>query len=482
MDLASELESIINNGNFIDQAVSQNKILLNNMEEGFFIIDKNLLIQPPYSKALLKIMESVSPEGKTLNQYIFDNLQKNNSNLVSEFLDLLMENSIDEEVLTDLNPINKMEFKFSDQKQITKSKYLSFIFKRLYVDRKITGAFVTVMDQTNETLLLQRLLETEEKSKKQIEWLMSIIQLDATTLSTFMNTTSEEVLFIESLLKKDDPSNYKDILDQISRSMRVIKGNASLLNLKFFAHQVHHLEEVAFSIRSRKIISGDEFLPVVFGVQDLKQNINDLKGLVDKLSSFNLQQQEAGENSEQRLMNGLKKMVSEMAEEQDKKVQIDTDAFDFSLVPPKYVLLLKNVLTQFARNSMAYGIETAQERLKHDKSEMSTIKLHTLVENNYFILKYFDDGRGLESQKLKQKIIDTMQFNHADIESWDNTRLADVIFEPDTTRTEGPYKQNGRAVGMHMVKKEIDKHNGMIEVAFEENKFCEITVSLPLSD
>jgi len=457
--------------------------ILQNVEEGFFLMNDELIIQSQYSSALLQILQTRSPSGKNFLKFISSYLSEKQVDLTREYIDLVFDPELDEDLILELNPLQKLEFHFQNEKNEPPfSKFLTFRFKRILNDKKISGLIITVIDETEEHTLSQKLIETEAKSKKQIEWLMGILHLDSKLLHEFMQTTTDELSLIDSLLQKETPKEkYQDTLEKIARSLHLLKGNANLLDLNFFGQQVHDLENNVLEISSKgKQISGSDFLPLIMALSSLKNNLNELKDLIDRLAKFHTQKPEKQISENQTLVQSIKNLIDRLSSELGKKVDFVHDGFKGEKIPPQYRILLKNVLIQLARNSLAHGIESMKERKDLSKSEKGKITVVNKIVKDTFVVIFRDDGRGLQLEKLKESALESTLWSENEIHSWNKKQIAEIIFKSGISSSNETDLISGRGVGMDLIKEELNKHNGKIEVDFSESKFCEFKITLPL--
>ena len=93
---------------------------------------------------------------------------------------------------------------------------------------KDKNLIVTVTDTTRQVMLAQKLERTEEHTQKQMEWLVNILHIDPPLLNEFINGVERDLLQIESLLENSDQNgNLKKLLEEILRTIHIIKGDAS---------------------------------------------------------------------------------------------------------------------------------------------------------------------------------------------------------------------------------------------------------------
>lgn len=482
-EVRASIKELIGKNLDLKYAQNEKDRILQNVEEGLFLMNDKRIIQSQYSSALLKILQTESPSGKNFLKCIAAYLPEKHVNLTKEYLELIFDPEIDEDLILGLNPLQKLEFHFQKiENGQPFSKYLTFRFKRILNGRKISGLIITVLDETKEHILAQKLIDTKAKSKKQIEWLMGILHLDPKLLYEFLTTTNAELALVDSLLQNETPKdNYLNILEQIARSLHLLKGNANLLELNFFAQQVHELENRVFDISSKaNSISGTDFLPLVMGLSDLKNNLNELEKLIGRLVKFNTQNHEKHLTENQSLVHLIENLVKRLAHDLNKKARFDYTNFKGELIPPQYSLLLKDILIHLVRNSIVHGIETPQERKDQLKPEEGTISISNNTNNDSFTITFRDDGRGLQLEKLKESALESNLWAENEIQSWNKDQIAKVIFTQGISSADETDLISGRGVGMDLLKDQLKKYNGKIEVKFSESEFCEFKITLPL--
>ena len=278
-------------------------------------------------------------------------------------------------------------------------------------------------------------------------------------------------------------NEYPKVLEEIICSLLILRENANLLDLKFFAQSVHDIEEKAIEIQSRELINGLDFLPLVLHLKEIKKNLDELKNLVERLTNFN--SQNSGKSTiigEQSITGSMEILLRRISADLDKDVQIKSDNFKGELVPPQYKNLLKNILVQLVRNSVSHGIEAAEVRKALLKNKKGTITIKNEIKNNTFIVHYEDDGQGLQLEKLKEKALKSNLWAENEINEWDKNQLANVIFTPGISSAEKSDLISGRGIGMDIIQKQLQKYKGLIKVDFAESKYCSFTIELPLTN
>ena len=258
--------------------------ILQNVDEGLFLIDREYNIASQYARVLETIFER-----KKLAQIPFFNLLKGNIDInifstTYRYLNLMFKQDVDEETLIALNPLKEIKVNFEE----TRSKYLSFKFGRIFsTNGEISELIVTVRDVTDQVLLTQKLQSAEEKTSRQINWLLSVLHVEPDRLNSFIQSVQEELDLIDTLLKsEDDSSDFETILNQVFRSMHSIKGNASLLALNFFADEAHKIEDKILEIQNVSEIESSDMDAVAEAVNIIRMNISEVHRLLERISTI----------------------------------------------------------------------------------------------------------------------------------------------------------------------------------------------------
>ncbi len=457
--------------------------ILKNVEEGFFLLDENLKIQSQFSSALIQIFEFNNIAYHNLAEILEKYLSEKILRTTKEFIELLFNKDTDEELIADLNPLVKTEFKFNHEDEPPYSKFLSFKFKRICEDDEIIGLIVTVTDETEEFILSEQLQEAEQKSKKQLEWLIGILHLEPKLINEFMESAYSELDKIQFQLQSDsDTYQFKDILHQSAKSLHLIKGNANLLELNFIAEKIHDIESEINVIQKNEYLSSSDFLTLVLKLNHLQSDLNEINRLLERVSKFgNKKTPKLQKNNEESIFNMLDKIVKNLSKNLNKSVNLNTKDFQIECIPENYKNLTSNILIQMIRNSLSHGIETVEERKMKKKNETGEIFIKTELQGNYFILTFRDDGRGIQLEKLHKKALEANIWPIDEVQNWNESQIISTIFEPGISTTDNADTISGRGIGMDLVKDMVENNQGVIDISFETNKYCQFKIKLPLN-
>lgn len=176
----------------------------------------------------------------------------------------------------------------------------------------------------------------------------------------------------------------------------------------------------------------------------------------------------------------LPRIVRDLSIEMKKK--IDLQMFGAETELDRQVLeLIKDPLTHMVRNSGDHGLEGPEERRKAGKSEVGKIMLNAYHEGGHIIIEIADDGRGLNIARIREKAIANGVGTEAEIEQMSDQQVAQFIFRAGLSTAEKVTSVSGRGVGMDVVKTNIEKIGGTIELKTQEGKGTTFTIKIPLT-
>lgn len=140
---------------------------------------------------------------------------------------------------------------------------------------------------------------------------------------------------------------------------------------------------------------------------------------------------------------------------------------------------LGDPLIHAIRNSVDHGIETPEEREKAGKPRAGTVELRASQKGNYVVIEICDDGRGINREKVRKKAIEKRIIDaHDELREKD---IYNILLMPGFSTTDEVTETSGRGVGMDVVKSNISKLSGMVDIESEEGKGTKITLTLPIT-
>jgi two-component system chemotaxis sensor kinase CheA len=138
-------------------------------------------------------------------------------------------------------------------------------------------------------------------------------------------------------------------------------------------------------------------------------------------------------------------------------------------------------LIHLIRNAMDHGLETPEERLAAGKPRTGTLVLAAVHEGNSIIISIKDDGRGIDTERVGRKAIEKGLISEEQLAAMSQREMFDLIFLPGFSTKDKASDLSGRGVGMDVVKTNIKKLNGLIEIKSEKGLGSEFILRLPLT-
>jgi len=455
--------------------------ILHNVKDGLFLLDRKIIIESQYSAALEDILSTKALAKKSFLEYMENKIDNETLESLDNYLTILFDQNIDEETLSDLNPLSQIEINFeTDELDKFSSKFLTFDFRRITEDDKIIRIIATVNDITEKIHLEKDLEESREESKRKMDLLLSILNIEPVMLKEFVKSTEEEIENVDSILQRLAPKEQIiEKLENISRSFHTIKGNASLLELNIFAEKSHQVEDKIKELKEKKQLRLKDIKELLSEVEGVQSVHSEVKELIDQIGKIHDQFRPKQPQEHKMLIKSLNKLVTNLGDEYDKKIKLNTDDYKNEIVPFKQRLIIRDVLVQLIRNSAYHGIETVEERQKQGKPEEGIIEIKNFEHDGKFIIQFRDDGRGLQLDQLKQKAREIGKWKQPEIDKWDDKKISEIIFQIGMTTSEKANIAAGRGVGMDIIRKKVEDQGGRILIDFEEGQYCEFTLEIP---
>lgn len=176
----------------------------------------------------------------------------------------------------------------------------------------------------------------------------------------------------------------------------------------------------------------------------------------------------------------LPRIVRDLSLETGKKIDLQMLGAETEL--DRQVLdLIKDPLTHMVRNSADHGLEIPSERVAAGKPEIGTVTLNAYHEGGHIIISIDDDGKGLPMDRIRAKCIDNGLLTEAELEALTDQQIQQYIFKAGFSTAEKVTSVSGRGVGMDVVRTNIEKIGGTIELKSEEGSGSTFTIKIPLT-
>lgn len=142
---------------------------------------------------------------------------------------------------------------------------------------------------------------------------------------------------------------------------------------------------------------------------------------------------------------------------------------------------LNDPLVHLVRNAVDHGVETVEARIAAGKPEKSLVELSARQEGDHILITIADDGRGMRPEVIRNKAIEKGLITNEMANTLDENQCLELIFLPGFSTKDEISSVSGRGVGMDVVKTNIQKLNGVVNIQSEPGKGTVLTISLPLT-
>ncbi|WP_231182383.1 chemotaxis histidine kinase/response regulator CheAY2 [Helicobacter pylori] len=181
-----------------------------------------------------------------------------------------------------------------------------------------------------------------------------------------------------------------------------------------------------------------------------------------------------------KVFNKFPRMVRDLSRELSKSIELIIEGEETEL-DKSIVEEIGDPLIHIIRNSCDHGIEPLEERRRLNKPETGKVQLSAYNEGNHIVIKISDDGKGLDPVMLKEKAIEKGVISERDAEGMSDREAFNLIFKPGFSTAKVVSNVSGRGVGMDVVKTNIEKLNGIIEIDSEVGVGTTQKLKIPLT-
>lgn len=181
-----------------------------------------------------------------------------------------------------------------------------------------------------------------------------------------------------------------------------------------------------------------------------------------------------------KVFNKFPRMIRDLSRELNKKIDLEIYGEETEL-DKSIVEEIGDPLVHIIRNSCDHGIEAMADRIAQGKPETGRIVLKAYNEGNHIVVQIDDDGKGLDPVMLKNKSLEKGVITEKEADSMTDKEAYALIFRPGFSTAAQVTSVSGRGVGMDVVKTNIEKLNGIIDIDSEVGRGTSIKLKIPLT-
>jgi two-component system chemotaxis sensor kinase CheA len=174
------------------------------------------------------------------------------------------------------------------------------------------------------------------------------------------------------------------------------------------------------------------------------------------------------------------RIIRDLSKSLNKEINLEVQGGEVEL-DKSIIEVLVDPLVHLVRNAADHGLETPKERKSVEKTEHGTIKLNAYYKSGFVIIDVIDDGKGIDLEKVKNKALQNEIISSEELLNMSEKEIMELILKPGFSTSEDITNISGRGVGMDVVKTNIKKMGGNIEIYSIKNKETKIRLIIPLT-
>lgn len=476
----------------LEQARKETTEILQTVNEGLFLVDKDMTIGNQHSKHLVDILGVSDIAGQNFQDLLENMISEKDAETSRGFIELLFDKKIKEKLIGDLNPLNLIEVNIAQESGGFLTKHLEFSFARAQQDGVISHVLVTVQDVTEKIRLEKALVESRKHSESQIELLTSLLHTHPSLLQEFITNSYNCYNKINNILRQPAKTTQlvKEKATHIFREVHNFKGEAASLKLDYFESQAHAIEDTLQDLRNKPDITGNDYLPLTVQLENLISYTQQVQQLTEKLALFGHYTSKTPVPASEKKILGSRQQdgwshlgdfVQNIAQRNCKLIKFVASGLNDIELDAEYAQQVKEICVQLLRNAVTHGIESPEDRELTEKPLEGRIDLRLAkLSDEEMEITVMDDGNGLDYDAIREKAIQSGRWADDEIDSWGNKHLLALIFHEGFSTAKEISKDAGRGVGMEAVMNHVLEHRGKITVSSRRGRHCRFVITLPI--
>jgi two-component system, chemotaxis family, sensor kinase CheA len=525
----------------VSMAQRESAHILSTVNEGLFLLDRQLVIGAEHSAVLTRILRREQIAGLSFEALLKDIVPGGTLSTALDFVGLLWSDRVEEELIDDINPLNEVEVHLDDGSGHRDTRYLKFSFKRVSEAGSTAQILAAVTDISEQVRLRAGLEEARAASEAQMDLLMSILHVPPEQLRSFLRDAETSLAMVNARLQEPaaEDAEFRAKIDKIFRVVHSLKSDAAGLGLPTIESKAHVFEDELQALRAKEAIGGGDLLALPIKLDDLLSHFGSIHALVERLGALRSAFDAPGGTMVQpalRLPPGVEigmddvqpgapepaapepppsiettqqisavppvaapapraapadhpaSIMTEAASglaqrigtELGKEIRVEARGLD--QLPVALTAKIREILLQLVRNAAVHGIENPAERAASGKQAAGSIQIEVAADPQArtWHLSVEDDGRGLSRERLRTAAVRKGMLTQEQAAALDGIKLIALLFRPGFSTSEEITVHAGRGVGMDIVKTAVEELGGRIGVATKPGRFTRFKISLPM--
>jgi len=180
------------------------------------------------------------------------------------------------------------------------------------------------------------------------------------------------------------------------------------------------------------------------------------------------------------LFNRMPRLIRDLSRRVGKIIELDVYGGDTE-VDKRVIEQIYNPLVHLIRNAVDHGIEDVATRRQSGKKEEGTITLRAYSQGNQVVIDVEDDGVGIDTSAVVDKAVEDRLIEAQDVKGLAPQDIYSFLFVPGFSTSKKVTRTSGRGVGMDVVKKDVEKINGHVEIESWANQGTRVSIRIPLT-
>ncbi len=220
------------------------------------------------------------------------------------------------------------------------------------------------------------------------------------------------------------------------------------------------------------------------GVTDFERRIKEVAEAISQLNRVTTDLQTAVIKTRmqpiKKVLGKFPRMVRDLSRKMGKSLRLELAGEETEL-DKSVIEEIGDPLVHIIRNSIDHGIEMPDDRVAQGKDPEGVVRISAYQEGNSIVIEISDDGRGIDPEKIRRKAVEKGIITEADAMRLTDSEAVNIIFMPGFSTAEKVTDVSGRGVGMDVVRTNINKINGSVEIATQKGVGSTFTIRLPLT-
>lgn len=467
----------------LERSKKQTEEILNTVQEGLLLIDKDYIISNQYSRFIELVFTDVEIAGGNIFDLLSDRLTGSDISIARKYISLLFDKNILADLTSDLNPLSRVVLHSMGADGTSSKRIFSFNFNQVKgEDGAIVHLLVTMRDVTELVELEAKVEEAKSQSDEQIQVIKNILATDPDQFSRYLTNTQNTLLKVNAILEKPvrNYDGYRQQLEDIFIEVHRMKGESSLNKMYEISKLCHEMESLIQRLKTDHSLDGNDFIPLTIKLNEMMKRVETYNSVIAHLSQYNSSKgHEAASCSKIIDKKEIFEYAENLALNEGKKINFSYNELG-DPIPSMFQAPLSDIIIQLLKNSVVHGIEPSDKRVSFGKNPKGRIVINTLAKEEQVILSIRDDGAGVDLESLRDKAHQLGGWEKEQVDGWTGSKLLETIFLSGVSTAPIVTENAGRGVGMGLIREIVKQHFGKIKVATIPGKSTSILIKIPL--